>query len=253
MSLITPEFRAEILAWLQRSGYLLESRLVRLLSEARFFVEPNVAVLDRVTGKSREIDLLAEFYEHRPDQQNISVRTLFAVEAINNPLPLVLMTEHPESPITDIDGYVRYATTPANAPFETRVDVYEGKGVFGAKRYSQYCGLSRKKQDEALMASHHDELYSSFVKLAQFIEQQMADFESREWPENDDFWRISLVDIDEAPLVFNYHAAELPKTILIHVVRESQLLSYARRLVEEDSHLAEKLQTLRTRSSGGDT
>jgi hypothetical protein len=243
--------------------------LVRSLSEAGFFVEPNVALLDRRTGKSREVDLVAEFYEHNPKLEKISVRTHFVVEAINNSLPIVAMTEHPESPITDIDAFVRYATTPSDAPFQTRVDVFEGKGVFTEKRYSQYCGITRKKAGDELMASHPEDLYSSLLKIAEFIEQQASEFESRQWPPEDPYWRLwfwqgvlvvggeiltlddsadgmSLVETPRAPLVFNFHVGEQPKTVVIQLVRERELLPFARRVIEEDRTLALEVNDVRS-------
>src|SRR5258708_3771634 len=94
----SPDLRDEIADCLRRSGYLLESRVVSALATARFFVEPNAAVLDPRSGKSREIDLLAEYYDYDPDRPKISVLSRFAIEAINNSLPIVLLSPYPGSP-----------------------------------------------------------------------------------------------------------------------------------------------------------
>lgn len=273
---ISPELMQEILACLHRSGYLLESRLVQALCDARFFVEPNVALIDSRTGKSREIDLLAEYYEYNPDLPNVSVRTEFAIEATNNALPLVLMTPHPGSPITDIEAYVRYRTTPEPAPFETRVDVYEEKGVFKGTRYSQYCALSRKKGSDELIALHTDDLYSDLLKLAELIEQRAAEFEARAWPSDDPFWRlwfwqgvlvvggdllvvtedsggIALAEIEDAPLVFNFHSAEQPTTVVIQVLRERTLIPYVKNIIAEDRLLASLIYEVRHSQTRGAT
>ena len=108
----------EYLGALKRSGYLMESRLVRALHEMNFFVDPNQCILDKVTGKSREIDIIAEYYDGRV--RDICVKTLFIIEAINNIHPLVLMTRREFSPSTDTENYLRYIVTPEGA-FESHV------------------------------------------------------------------------------------------------------------------------------------
>ncbi|MCG8528056.1 MAG: hypothetical protein MI748_16860, partial [Opitutales bacterium] len=55
-----PIEKSEILECMSRSGYLMEGRIIRSLNEAGFFVEPNQSIIDPETGKSREIDLIAE-------------------------------------------------------------------------------------------------------------------------------------------------------------------------------------------------
>jgi hypothetical protein len=72
----------EVLECLERSGYLLESKIVRALTDQGYFVEPNQVVRDPRTGKSREIDLIAEYYEWQPDHQGLCVKTNFVVEII---------------------------------------------------------------------------------------------------------------------------------------------------------------------------
>src|SRR5690349_22770439 len=157
---LQPKFEAEILECLRRSGYLLESRIVRSLADAQFFVEPNVAVKDPRTGKSREIDVLAEYFDYDPVRRNVSVKTHFVIETINNHLPLILMNPHPGSPNEDLDGYLRFGMTPDSIPGVDEISFLELKGFWGEARYSQYCALTRKKSGEELMASHSDDLYS---------------------------------------------------------------------------------------------
>jgi hypothetical protein len=84
----------EMLECLRRSGYLLESRLVAVLHDLDHFVEPNSSYLDKVTGVSREIDIVAEQYRY--DEANaeamVCVKTTLIIEAVNNPFPAVLLT-----------------------------------------------------------------------------------------------------------------------------------------------------------------
>lgn len=99
----------EIRECLDRSGYLLESRLVRSLTELRFFVEPNQVIRDPRTGKSREIDLVAEYFNFNRDRPQVAAKTHFVVEAINNKFPFILLTERPYSPGADFESYVQFA------------------------------------------------------------------------------------------------------------------------------------------------
>ena len=76
----------------------MESRLVRSLTEQGYFVEPNQVLRDPRTGKSREIDLVTEYYSYNSERPKVCVKTHFVVEAINNRFPFVLTTERPYTP-----------------------------------------------------------------------------------------------------------------------------------------------------------
>ncbi|MEA2414897.1 MAG: hypothetical protein QOI58_1554 [Thermoanaerobaculia bacterium] len=266
---LSPELRDEILGCLRRSGYLLESRVVSSLADAGFFVEPNAAVMDSRSGKSREIDVLAEYYEYDPDHPKISVKSHFAIEAINNYLPLVLMTPYPGPPNIEVND-LRYVTVPDPNAFEEEIDLYEEKAVFEIVRYSQYCALTRKKSGDELMASHPDDLYASLLKLAEFTEQQVREVENREWHADDDYWRLwfwqgvlvvggdlvtavpdaagelSIQEIDRASLIFSFHVAEQPTNLVIEIVRERALLPYLQRAVAADHRLTVRLHGIRS-------
>lgn len=260
---LSQEFSAEILGCLRRSGYLLESRIIRALTESRFFVQPNIALIDRRTGKSRELDIVAEYFDYDPNRPNLSVRTEFVIEAINNFLPLILMTPEPYNPLADVEAYIRYGTTPSEASFLKHVDVHDAKGVSSAARYSQYCALTRKKSGDELMASHPDDLYSSLLKLAEFIEDQVAQFNVRDW-QPDEYWRLwfwegllvvggdllvvddsgadlSLREVESAPLIFNFHVGEAPRTLVIQVIRESALMPYLTSVIAVDREIRNDL------------
>ena len=92
---VSPE---QLLECLERSGYLMESRIVRELGARGFFVEPNQVVKDARTGKSREIDLVAEHYSYVPDHRDLCVKTKFVAEVVNNRWAIVLLTSRPSTP-----------------------------------------------------------------------------------------------------------------------------------------------------------
>jgi hypothetical protein len=105
---------------LSRSGYFMESRIISCLSKAGFFVEPSPPFLDPRTGKSRELDFVAEFYDfdNALTHKGVAVKTHFVVEAVNNKFPFVLLTQHPQSPLSNSEDYVKYAYTPiSDNPF----------------------------------------------------------------------------------------------------------------------------------------
>jgi hypothetical protein len=266
---LSDQLKQEIAECLRRSGYLLESRLVRSLAGARFFVEPNVAMLDARTGKSREIDVLAEYYDYDPDRRHVSVQTYFAIEAVNNNLPFVLMTPHPGSPSDIFEEYLRYGSTPDSSSILESVDLYEEKGG-DIPRYTQYCGLSRKKANDDLMASHLEDIYASLLKLAEFTENRYEEFVNHEWDADDPFWRLhfwqgilvvggdlvtatqdeqgdlSVVEVESGTLIFNFHIREEPRSTLIHVVRERHLLELVSDVVVVDRRLRSRVHDARS-------
>ena len=82
---------------------------MRSLAEEDFFVEPNKVVIDSKTGKSREIDIVTEYFDSEVNKGGVSVKTGFVIEAINNKYPFVLMTQrpfHPDSPIGESHKYI---------------------------------------------------------------------------------------------------------------------------------------------------
>src|SRR5882724_2649577 len=175
---------------LERSGYLLESRLVRSLTDQGYFVEPNQVVRDPRTGKAREIDLVAEHDRYSPERQNVCVKTYFVVEAINNRFPFVLLTERPSTPNADFESYIKFACTPEPNPFVGEFDIYEEKGADWRGLFSQYCVLTKKSGDKELMATHPDDVYGSLLKLCEYVEDALDFWTSRDHLERDKYWRM---------------------------------------------------------------
>ena len=86
-------------AALIRSGSVMEFRIVSMLADSGFFVQPNQTVADPKTGKTREIDFIAEEYD--PDEleavikQRVSVLVRFVCEAKNDASSVVVLTKVP--------------------------------------------------------------------------------------------------------------------------------------------------------------
>ena len=260
---------AEVRECLERSGYFMESRLVRSLSDAGFFVEPNVAHRDPRTGKSREIDLVAEDargYGHT----GACVKTTFIMEAVNNRYPIVLLTERPSTPNADFENYIKFAWTPENCPFEEKFHVYDEKNADWENLFSQYCALTKKSGRDEFMASHPDDMYTSLLKLAEYTQDQLAEFEGWTSEQRAVYWRLFFwqpmlvvsgqlmvakvsedgsVQLHEVPLArleFNWHDSEFRKTTVIEVVREDFLLERVEAVRFQDSDAEGRMFTYRT-------
>ena len=259
----------EVRECLERSGYLLESRLVRALTARGYFVEPNQVVRDPRTGKAREIDLIAEYYDYNPERQKVAVKTVFVVEAINNRFPFVLLTERPYTPSADFESYIKFACTPEPNPFSDKFDIYEEKGADWQNLFSQYCVITKKRGDKELMALHPDDVYGSLLKLAEYVEGEVEVWASRDGLEHDKYWRMffwqpmlvlsgqvviarfqedGTTELSEASigrLEFNWHAEDKNRTTVIEVLTEEFFLERLAAIVKQDDELEGKLHLLR--------
>ena len=126
---------AEMMTALKKLGYLLESEMVKKLMEFGFFVEPNQVIKDPITGKSREIDITAEYYEYIPKRakHNVCSKIRFVFEVKNNLFPLVLLTEHSFTPnVEEFLALKEFLTIPLNIEYNAYDAFYEriiGKGT----------------------------------------------------------------------------------------------------------------------------
>jgi hypothetical protein len=259
----------EMIAAIRRSGYLIESQISEMLSSRGFFVEANQVIKDPLTGKGREIDVLAEHYSPRNDRPNLVARIKFAFEAKNNPFPLVLLTRFEPTPNLMIYESLREAITLAGtATFELE-DGFYGQLMLDKEEgiFSQYCTFKRKKdaKDSELMAFHPDELHDSLVKVVQYCDEQYAMWEAYK-PDHyfRDFLYLPVVvlggtlfelasedpprlrQVQSSQLVFNYFRGEEPKCATIFLVAMSGFSKFIddmmqiERLVEDRMVAAEK-------------
>lgn len=261
----------EIEECLNRSGYLMESRLVRALDDQGYFVEPNLSTCDPRTGKSREIDLVAEYFDWNRAHEGVAVRTTFVVEAINNRYPFVLLTERPSSPNADFESYIKFIYRPEPNPFMEHLDLYEEKAANWDNLFSQWCVLTKKANSGELMASHPDEVYGSLLKLAEYVEDAIARWKSVE--ETNPYWRlffwqpmlvvsgqlvtvkvrdnraIQVHDTEFGRLEFTWHSRDEPRTTVIEMVDEQFFLNRLAEVRAKDRALETKLHDLRLRNS----
>jgi hypothetical protein len=261
----------ELLECLERSGYLLESRIVRELDSRGYFVEPSQVLKDPRTGKSREIDLVAEHFNYVPDHSGLCVKTHFVVEVVNNRFPVVLLTPRPSSPNSDSDSYVKFGCTPEPVPFYKELRIYAERSPPRGTLFAQYCALTTKKgEPREFMASHSEDLYGSLQKLAEYVEQELQAFQDWTTETESNVWRVffwhpilvvggqlfsvavddsanaTIREIKSAFLEFNWHQGQDRKTTVIEVIQLSALYDRMADIVSWDDALEAKLHDLRS-------
>jgi hypothetical protein len=256
----------------------MESRIVSALDNGGFFVEPNQVLVDPRSGKSREIDVVAESDKPLMPHGDVFVSTQFVIEALNAPWPLIVMTPTPWSLTRMLDDYVIFERTALPLSAQEHLDLFTTRQLDKAVLYSQYCGLSRKKSDGRtpgeLMASHPEDAYSTLLKLSDYLQHATEDFRATQW--QDTCWRIrvwqpilvvagdilalsldstgalSLSPLPSAYLLFNTHWADKPVSVPVLIARETELLPLMHGIVAQDAMLHAELKTLRkTEQSGG--
>ena len=261
----------EILESLFRSGYLLESEITKLMVEYGFFVESNISSLDPLTGKSREIDLIAEF-DHEYNEERYKWKAIakakFVFEIKNNDAPLVLLTKHvwhPDSLI--VEGIKVGVTTPEylndhyyHGFYQVMFEEDEQKDMF-----TQYCSFSKKSGKEELMAHHPENVYSSLLKITHFCEESIETWNSRDRNytydyfrnflylpiilinedlyelENNDDNEYKLKKVECSRLVFNYHYKQEAKTAIIHMVTKAGLKEFLTDILKAEKKVEENL------------
>ncbi len=242
----------KMLEALKRSGYLLESEISSSLSKAGFFVESNQAIEDPITGKSREIDITAEYYRYV--EEKVICKTKFVFELKNNRLPLILLTKAEPSPnIEAWCGLKEAFTLPVGIDYRLHDSFYtsliENEKV---KTYTQYCSFQKKKNKDELMAFHPDNIHSGLSKIVEYCESRLELFEIGN-PEsisanehfrhflympilliNEDLYEMQeekLIKVESSILVFNYHYKKESKMAYIFVVTKKGFSDFMDKII----------------------
>lgn len=260
----------ELLEALSRSGYLLESEIAKRLSELNLFVATNQAILDPLTGKSREIDIVAEvveFREFKSHEQIISAAaiTTLVLEIKNSSSPLVLLTEMGLSPRIDNNILKTGLVCPKGIDFDRFLGFPQQLiGRDESKIFTQYCCFSPKKSSgktEELMAHHPDNIYSALAKITQYCEEIIWEEENSETSLfrlslnlpvlliNDGLFELGVSDdghntlnqVDCSRMVFNYFYNQRPKSSLIYVVTKKGLPAFIDKMKKINNSVIQNL------------
>ena len=165
--------REQVKSAILRSGYLLEMRVERLLSDEGFATEPNAMYPDPDTGKMRELDLVAQWNTcNAPSEAS----ALVLCECENNALPLVFFGLPPD-PERDVDESFLVSGFPLAVYYDGSIPTHLST-VHGFNRElhayawplaTQYCTLKEPKSHGAdnWMAYHSDEQHGTLEALRQ--------------------------------------------------------------------------------------
>jgi hypothetical protein len=266
----------ELIEALERSGYLLESEISEVLNKSGFITENNQVIVDPHTGKSREIDLTAEFFNFR-DRTRLTKcvsKVRFVFEIKNNAAPLVLLTKFENSPnLEDWLGLKRWETIPKglNSVYYTG---YWDKLILTKRGsiFTQYSSFQRKKANEQLMALHPDNLHEGLSKITQFCEEAIDRKVSVE-PE-DGYWRdflyipvllladdlyelhssginkYKLKKVQTSMLVYNYHFKNEASMAYVYVVTKKGFKKFIELILKIEEEVETEMIDLRNKKNG---
>ena len=263
--------RNEMIEALKRSGYMLESEISWFLANQGFFVESNQVIEDPITGKSREIDIIAEYYEYKKERSEYKCcsKIHFVFEIKNNAFPLVLLTQFSFSPnIEDWMGLKEAVTLPENIETNS-FDGYYNKLISTSEKniYTQYCSFHKKKENDELMALHPEPLHLGLSKITFFCEKMVEDrdkyliYENKVDDEakdeylrhflylpvlliNDNLFVLKgdeLIETDHSILVHNYHYKSEPKMAYVIVITKKGFSAFLESMLKLEDEVEQKL------------
>lgn len=255
----------EMHAALSRSGYLLEAEVANKLRSMSFFVETNLVIEDPISGKSREIDIAAEYYDWNKPKRDVKAASKieFVFEVKNNTFPLVLLNEFDFSPrVEDWVGLKDAVTLPQGIEFD-RLDSYYESLIESNRNnvFSQYCSFQKKKQNDELMALHPENIHSGIAKIIQYCDECAERWEEEESEDHvhtylrhflympvllikDDLYVLQndkLNKVDTSILVVNYHYKKQPTMAYVFVITHNGLEKFINNALKLESDVEKKL------------
>lgn len=266
MEIIEPN-ENEMIEALGRSGYLLESQISKLLSNAGFYIRTNQMIKDPITGKNREIDLIAEYYEYNQQrgENKCYAKVHFIFEIKNTSAPVILLTNFEYSPeINDWYGLKERMTVPKGLDYDSYDAFYEQ--IILNKKYSiftQYCSFQKKKANEELMALHPDNIHEGLSKITQYCEEQVKEREKEEDVNGylrhflylpillirDDLFELHYDDnnethlrrVESSILVYNYLKNEKPEMAYVFVVTKKGFANFMNDMLELETKIEREM------------
>ena len=246
---------------------------MRSLTDAGFVVDPNQWYADPVTGKQREIDALVETSPFgNASRPKVIVNTYLVIEAINNLLPFVLLTER-ELTVNAAGDHYKYWASPDEIILESTVDLnFFEDDETEMPIHSQFCSFTFKKGsrgNKELMASHSDDTFTSLSKLTYYCSNEIVSRYGN-WHPTDGYWRIfqwrpvlvlqnellvlntysdgeqKLEPVPHGKLMFHYRedeerTRERLGEIVIDIVTEGALLEFVTRVARNNSRTEREL------------
>jgi len=252
----------DMLEAINRSGYLLESQISEWLIASGFFVVPNQVIKDSLTGKSREIDLLAERFLDGGDNKVAAV-IKFVFEIKNNPFPMVLATNSPY--IDSYGGLKEYISPKIESSISIENTFYEL--LISEKKeniFNQYFSFKRKKDganNSELMAWHPDDFHEGLIKIVQHCDEELEFFTNKS---DDNYLRDFLFmpvlllggqlleltikkgkpkfkNVKMSKLMYNYHRNDENKSAIIWVVTKDGLSDFISEMSKTEERVKQNI------------
>jgi len=249
----------EMLEALKRSGYMLESEAAQKLVDWGFFVQTGQVVEDPITGKGREIDIIANSFGNNNSHSDVRILTQieYVFEVKNNLYPIVLLTEFRDSPyIESWTGLKERHTKPKDVKYHDYHEAYFERLIEKNKNiYTQYCSFHKKRGKDDLMASHPERFHESISKIILHCDDIIDE------RDNDDaettFFRHfiympillvrgelyelhenKLVEVTSSTLVTNYYHNSERKMAFVFVVTRDGFQEFMRQTQEMERDVA---------------
>ncbi|MDD4994292.1 MAG: hypothetical protein PHR83_18885 [Paludibacter sp.] len=265
---------------LSKSGYLIESRLIKQLSGKSYTLFPNETYPDPKTEKSREIDVYANSEKtrktlHRNERFNIEISHSLVIECINNPTPVIVFKDMNKKPFTIFEKFkynkieLKTLEESSGIDFDFNDFTICNKEFHynQLKRNTQYCSFSQKKggKNQEWMASHEEKLHDTFNKLFDFVNhhferkrekflyapQRMVTFDylfpvivfqGEMYEAYEDTDDVQIEKIDHAIFEFNRYENE-SSSLLVDIVTEKYFPKYLSILENDMKITAEFYET----------
>jgi hypothetical protein len=181
------------------------------------------------------------------------------------------LTKRPSSPNVLYDSCFKYAISPKSVFLCD--DLFEALSIDWDNLFSQYCVFNKKKTNKEFIATHSDDVYSSLLKLSEYIENELSNLNLDDFPDSDVCWRIffwrpmlvlsgqlvsshtgkngtpELKEVNRGLLEFNWHAGDRPQTTLIEVITEECFIEQIAVIIEKDAVLERKMYSFRQQRS----
>lgn len=261
----------KILDALNRSGYLFESEISKKLTTSGYFVESNKVVIDKFTGKSREIDIIAEYNDNifeRDYSKKCYCKIKFAFEIKNTSSPILVLTEYQNSLNDGIwESIKEFITIPTDLEYYN-FNISEKLIYNNNSLYTQYCSFQEKKGSNELMALHPDNIHSGIQKITQFCEEHIGKLENDENNYlrhflyipilliSDDLYELKILNdkpkifkTEETTLIYNYHHNDLAKSCLVKILTKNGLDNFLAEMLQLEKEVEENMIHIRLKQN----
>lgn len=262
----------KILEALNRSGYLFESEISKKLTISGYFVESNKVVIDKFTGKSREIDLIAEYDDNifeRDYSKRCYSKIKFAFEIKNTSSPVVVLTEYQNSLNDAIwESIKEYITVPSGLEYYN-FNISEKLIHDNQSLYTQYCSFQEKKGSKnELMALHPDNIHSGIQKITQFCQEHIGHLENDESNYlrhflyipvlliSGDLYELKILNdepkifkTEETSLIYNFHHNEEPTSCLVKILTKDGLDNFLKEMLLLEKDIEENMVNIRSKQN----